>query len=128
MFFAGVDWADQHHDVAVLDQAGQLVDSTRVSHSPAGLAQLKAFLLHIAGSPQQIPCFVETNHGLLISSLLEAGFLVYPVNPKTVDRRRKPSGAKTDMWRRWWKGHPTSGLSESSRLAMVRSLAYERDL
>jgi transposase len=39
---------------------------------------------------------VETNHGLLISSLLEAGFLVYPVNPKTVDRRRKPSGAKTD--------------------------------
>jgi transposase len=39
---------------------------------------------------------VETNHGLLISALLEAGFPVYPLNPKTVDRRRKPSGAKTD--------------------------------
>jgi hypothetical protein len=38
----------------------------------------KAFLLDIAGDPQQIPCFVETNHGLLISSLLEAGFPIYP--------------------------------------------------
>jgi transposase len=82
--------------VAVLDQQGHLVNSTRVAHSPAGLAQLKAFLLDIAGDPQQIPCFVETNHGLLVSSLLESGFSVYPLNPKTVDRRRKPSGAKTD--------------------------------
>lgn len=96
MFFAGIDWADDHHDIAVLDQQGQLVGSLRVSHSPAGLAQLKAFLLDIAGDPQQVPCFVETNHGLLISALLEAGFPVYPLNPKTVDRRRKASGAKTD--------------------------------
>jgi transposase len=96
VFFAGIDWADDHHDVAVLDQQGHLVNSTRVAHSPAGLAQLKAFLLDIAGDPQQIPCFVETNHGLLISALLEAGFLMYPLNPKTVDRHRKPAGAKTD--------------------------------
>lgn len=74
MFFAGIDWADDHHDIAVLDQEGRLVGSLRVSHSPAGLAQLKAFLLDITGDLQQIPCFVETNHGLLISSLLEAGF------------------------------------------------------
>ena len=96
MFFAGIDWADDHHDLAVLDQQGQRVNSIRVAHSPDGMAQLKAFLLDIAGDPQQIPCFVETNHGLLISALLEAGFPVYPVNPKTVDRHRKPSGAKTD--------------------------------
>ena len=96
MFFAGIDWADDHHDIAVLDQEGHLAGSLRVSHSPAGLAQLKAFLLDIAGDPQQAPCFVETNHGLLISALLEAGFPVYPLNPKTVDRRRKASGAKTD--------------------------------
>ena len=96
MFFAGIDWADDHHDIAVLDQQGQLVGSLRVSPSPAGLAQLKAFLLDIASDSQQIPCFVETNHGLLISALLEAGFPVYALNPKTVDRRRKPAGAKTD--------------------------------
>ena len=97
MFFAGVDWADDHHDVAVIDQDGQLVGSKRVPHSPAGLAELRAFLLAIAGDPTDIPCFVETNHGLLVSSLLEAGFPVYPVNPKTVDRRRRTSGAETDL-------------------------------
>jgi transposase len=34
-----------------------------------------------------------------MTALIEAGlavYLVYPVNPKTVERRRKPSGAKTD--------------------------------
>jgi len=97
MFFAGVDWADDHHDVAIVDQGGRLVGSTRVPHSPAGLAELRAFLLGIAGDPAEVPCFVETNHGLLVSSLLEGGFPVYPVNPKTVDRHRKSSGAKTDQ-------------------------------
>jgi transposase len=34
---------------------------------------------------------------LLITALLEAGFAVYPVNPKTVDRRRNAAGVKTDQ-------------------------------
>ncbi len=41
-------------------------------------------------------CILETNQGLLITALLEAGVPVYPVNPKTVDRRRNAAGAKTD--------------------------------
>jgi len=41
-------------------------------------------------------CIIETTHGLLIAHLLEAGWPVYPVNPRTVDRRRSASGAKTD--------------------------------
>ncbi|HEY4384758.1 MAG TPA: transposase [Ktedonobacteraceae bacterium] len=39
---------------------------------------------------------METKHGLLIAHLLEQGWPVYPVNPRTVERRRAPSGAKTD--------------------------------
>jgi transposase len=34
---------------------------------------------------------------LLIAHLLEQGWAVYPVNPRTVERRRAPSGAKTDI-------------------------------
>src|SRR5215472_14673328 len=41
-------------------------------------------------------CIIETSRGLLIAFLLEAGWQVYPVHPKTVDRRRAASGAKTD--------------------------------
>ena len=96
MFFAGIDWADDHYDAVVVNEAGKSVGSTHVSHSPEGMANLRRFLLSIAGDPESIPCFVETNNGLLITSLLEMGFPVYPMNPKTVDRRRKPSGAKTD--------------------------------
>ena len=43
-----------------------------------------------------VACIIETNKGLLITALLEAGLPVYPVNPKTLEKWRKPSGAKTD--------------------------------
>lgn len=95
MWYAGIDWADEHHDVLVIDEAGHQVGSRRVAHSPAGLAELTSFLCHIA-PPEQMACILETNRGLLIAALLEAGFAVYPVNPKTVDRRRNAAGAKTD--------------------------------
>jgi transposase len=99
MWYAGIDWADQHHDAVVIDEAGQRVATLRVAHTAAGLADLTTFLKGIgdvAAHPEHLACIIETSHGLLISALLEAGLPVYPVNPKTVDRHRKPSGAKTD--------------------------------
>src|SRR5258708_15428981 len=99
MWYAGIDWADDHHDAVVIDEQGQRVASCRVAHTPEGLAQLIAFLQGTSGSaptPREIACLIETTHGLLITALLDAGLAVYPVNPETVDRRRKPSGAKTD--------------------------------
>jgi transposase len=97
MWYAGVDWADQHHDVVVIDEAGHQVGAVRVAHTKEGLSELTQFLLGIAKTPEQVACIVETNQGLLIAALLEAGFPVYPVNPKTVDRRRNAAGAKTDQ-------------------------------
>lgn len=130
MWYAGIDWADQHHDVVVIDERGTRVGTLRVSHSAAGIQELAAFLLGVvrrgrtsgdanaganAGTnsagvdvsvpvaislavpdPEQVACIIETTHGLLITALLEAGFPVYPVNPKTVDRHRAAAGAKTD--------------------------------
>ncbi len=99
MWYAGIDWADQHHDAVVIDEAGKRVGTTRVAHSAAGLDTLVTFLKglgDIAAHPDHLACIVETNRGLLIAALLDAGLPVYPVNPKTVDRHRKPAGAKTD--------------------------------
>jgi transposase len=98
-WYAGVDWADTHHDVVVIDADGQQVASKRVAHTKAGLEALVQFLEGISGPGQKehLACSIETKHGLLIAALLEAGFAVYPVNPKTLDRRRAPSGAKTDL-------------------------------
>jgi Transposase len=38
--YAGIDWADDHHDVVVLDEHGQRIGSCRVTHTPEGLVQL----------------------------------------------------------------------------------------
>src|SRR5207245_5307233 len=99
MWYAGVDWADQHHDALVINEQGQQVGSIRVDHSLQGFAKLTTFLQQIIGSEpkEQMACIIETTHGLLIAALLEAGWPVYPVNPRTVDRRRSASGAKTDL-------------------------------
>src|SRR2546430_1796708 len=96
MWYVGLDWADTHHDVEVQDEAGKRIGARRFAHSHDGLNELKAFLLGIAASPEELVCIVETNHGLLIAFLLEAGIPVYPVNPKTTHRLRKAAGAKTD--------------------------------
>jgi transposase len=97
MWYVGLDWADTHHDVEVLDEAGKRVGARRFAHSHKGLNELKAFLLGIAASPENLACIVETNHGLLITFLLAAGIPVYPVNPKTANQLRKAAGAKTDQ-------------------------------
>jgi transposase len=97
MWDVGLDWADTHHDVAVPYLAGKRVGARRFAHSHEGLHELKQFVLSIAASPEHLACSVETNHGLLITFLLEAGIPVYPVNPKTANQLRKAAGAKTDQ-------------------------------
>ncbi len=98
MKFCGIDWANDHHDALSIDEQGRQLGSIHVSHTPEGLSQLDAYLERMAspGGREQIACIVETTHGLLIAHLLEQGWPVYPVNPRTVERRRAPSGAKTD--------------------------------
>ena len=94
MWYVGLDWADTHHDVEVQDEGGLRIGARRFAHSHSGLNELKAFLLGIAASPEQLACIVETKHGLLITFLLEAGIPVYPVNPKSANRLRKAAGAR----------------------------------
>jgi hypothetical protein len=98
MWYAGIDWADQHNDTVVRDEKSHQVGSLRVDHSPEGLATVNTFLESSTGPEhkEQMACIIETTDGLLIAFLLEAGWPIYPVNPRTVDRRRSPAGAKTD--------------------------------
>ena len=98
MKFCGIDWANDHHDALAIDEQGRQLGSIRVAHTPEGLSRLNVYLETLAGESgqEQVACIIETTHGLLISHLLEHHWPVYPVNPRTVDRHRAPSGAKTD--------------------------------
>jgi transposase len=134
MWFAGIDWADRHHDVVVIDEAGRKVASLHVEHTAEGLSKLIAFLREIAPL-DQVACILETNHGLLISTLLEAGLLLYPVNPKTVDRKRSVSGAKTDLIDAYLLAkHGRSELADlrrldpdSPKIAELKALTRDQD-
>ncbi len=98
MQFCGIDWTNDHHDALSIDEQGHQLGSIRVAHSPDGLSQLDSYLERIAGpgGKDQLASIVETTHGLLIAHLLEQGWAVYPVNPRTVERRRAHAFAKTD--------------------------------
>ena len=42
LIFLGHDWSEDHHDVAVINQAGELVRSARLGEGVAGVAGLHA--------------------------------------------------------------------------------------
>lgn len=98
MTFCGSDWANDHHDALAIDEQGRPLGSIRVAHPPEGLSRLNTSLEGIAGERDHssVACIIETTHGLLIPCLLEHQWPVSPVNPRTVDRHRAPSGATTD--------------------------------
>jgi transposase len=61
-----------------------------------GIAQLVDFAQRLTPPSEPVVCVVETNEGLLVHALLEAGLAVCPVNPATLGGFRPLSGVKTD--------------------------------
>jgi transposase len=98
--FCGVDWAEGHHDVALVDGEGRLVAKRRISESLDGIAELTAMLAAAGDSAQApIPVSIETPRGLLVAVLRAAGRPIYPINPLAVARYRERSslsGKKSD--------------------------------
>ena len=99
MIFVGVDWAEAHHEVCVLDQAGAVLGRRRVAHGVAGVAQLHGLVADHASEPSEVVIGVELDRGLLVAALAAAGYQVVAVNPLAASRYRErhgTSGAKSD--------------------------------
>ena len=57
----GIDWAENHHDVALVDGTGRLVAKRRISDSAEGYRQLLALLVEAGDTAQDpIPVAIET--------------------------------------------------------------------
>ena len=95
----GIDWADQHHDVAVQEAGADQAEHERLPHTPEAIGSWMAALRHRFGN-RPVGIAVETSRGPLIHALLEYDCVVlYPVNPRSLKRFREtfaPSGAKDD--------------------------------
>ncbi|MDQ0789206.1 transposase [Streptomyces sp. B3I8] len=87
--FCGIDWATDHHDIALLDEAGTLLDKLRIDDTPTGLSQLLDLLAQHGDSPDNpIPVAIETSHGLLVACLRATSRPIYVINPLTAARYR----------------------------------------
>ncbi len=99
MVTCGIDWAQDHHDIAIVDAQGLLVAKRRIPESVAGFAELTAMLAD-AGDPKDlIPVAIETPRGLLVAALRASGRPIYPINPMSLARYRERSsmsGKKSD--------------------------------
>ena len=99
MVFVGIDWAEAHHDVCVVDGAGTVLGRRRVADGVAGLAELHVLIAEHIEEPSEVSVGIELDRGLLVGALVAAGYGVYAVNPLAAARYRQRhavSGAKSD--------------------------------
>ena len=85
----GIDWAEDHHDVALVDDQGTRIAKLRISNDAPGFTALLELLAEHGDCAQDpIPVAIETPRGLLVACLRATGRPVYPINPLAVARYR----------------------------------------
>jgi transposase len=100
--FVGDDWAQDHHDVEVMDETGKVRARRRLPEGAAGIAQLHGLIGGTLGEDADdagVLVGIETDRGPWVAALAAAGYLVFPVNPLQAARfgqRHGVSGAKSD--------------------------------
>src|SRR5919106_6189394 len=102
VLFVGDDWAEDHHDVEVQDEAGRRLAKAKLAEGITGIARLHELLaehLEQDAEAEQVVVGIETDRGPWVQALLAAGYQVWAINPLQVARyreRHSVSGAKSD--------------------------------
>jgi hypothetical protein len=100
--FVGDDWAEDHHDVELMDAAGRVLARKRLPEGVAGMAGLHALVggqLGESADGAEVMVGIETDRGPWVAALVAAGYTVFGVNPLQASRFRQRhgvSGAKSD--------------------------------
>ncbi|HVK46045.1 MAG TPA: IS110 family transposase, partial [Micropruina sp.] len=109
MLFVGDDWAEDHHDVEIVDEAGRVLTRRRLPEGLEGVTRLHALVaeqmpedwadLDPGMAAAMVKVGIETDRGSWVAALVAAGYEVFPINPLSVARyreRHSTSGAKSD--------------------------------
>jgi transposase len=103
--FVGDDWAEDHHDVELMDAGGRRLAKARLPEGVAGIARLHAMIGEQLGEDAeeddagQVSVGIETDRGPWVAALIAAGYTVFAINPLQASRYRERhgvSGAKSD--------------------------------
>src|SRR5271154_4418673 len=101
-WFVGGEWAQDHHDVELMDAAGQVLARRRLPEGVAGMARLHELIGQQLGADAEdaeVVIGIETDRGPWVAALVAAGYVVYAGNPLQASRYRERhgvSGAKSD--------------------------------
>lgn len=98
-YYIGVDWGDRLHQIYVIDQAGEKVLEKKVEESAEAMAEFGCWLDQRRVEGVELWAAIEKPDGRIVDFLLDHGVVVYPVNPKAVDRARdrfRMSRSKSD--------------------------------
>ena len=99
MINVGIDWAEDDHQVCILDPEGTLLEEFAIREGAAGTGQLHERIANHVHEPDQVAVGIETDRGLLVGALVAAGYQVYAINPMSAARyrdRHAVSGGKSD--------------------------------
>ncbi|UAK31441.1 IS110 family transposase [Nocardia asteroides] len=100
MLFVGDDWAQDHHDVELMNAAGRRLARARLPEGVDGIARFHALVAeHSAADADEVVIGIETDRGPWVAALIAAGYSVFVVNPLQAARYRERhtvSGAKSD--------------------------------
>jgi hypothetical protein len=108
--FVGDDWAEDHHDVEILDETGRRLTKARLPEGMVGMSRLHELLAEHLGEdvidPEtgtlaegEVIVGIETDRGPWVAALIAAGYQVFAINPLSAARyreRHSTSGAKSD--------------------------------
>ena len=100
-YYAGFDWAKDHHDIVIVNRDGQIIADFPIAHSAEGWQRWQEQLAALGSG---VAACVETSQGVVVEKLLESAVTVYPVSPvsaKAYRLRKVPSGNKTDHVDAW---------------------------
>ena len=109
MLFVGNDWAEDHHDVEIVNEQGRRLARRRLPEGLDGITRLHALIaqffpeewadLEPAEAASRVKVGIETERGPWVQALIAAGYEVFAINPMSVARyreRHSTSGAKSD--------------------------------
>jgi hypothetical protein len=100
-YYLGVDWADEEHAVWVAAADGTKISARMVPHTADGLSDWGRELDQWRAQGIDLWAAIERPDGRVVDFLLDHGVVVYPVNPKALDRARdrfRQSSAKSDLF------------------------------
>lgn len=109
MLFVGDDWAEDHHDIEIVNEQGRRLTRRRLSEGIDGVTRLHALIASVmpkewadlpaAEAAARVKIGIETERGPWVASLVAAGYEVFAINPMSTARyreRHSTSKAKSD--------------------------------